>query len=113
MGKYILIAVFSGLLSSFSQILLKKSAQKKAGSVLGEYLNLYVAAAYAGSVLCMILTIIAYRGIPYRYGAVLEALAYIDIMVFSRIFLKEKLTGKKIAGNLVIIAGVILFSAGG
>lgn len=110
--KYYLIAIFSGVLSSFSQILLKKSAQKEKDSVIKEYLNPYVIGGYAITALCMVLTIIAFKGMPYKYGAVLESLTYLYIMVLSRIFIGEKLTKKKIIGNLIIVAGVIIFSLG-
>lgn len=112
MVKYYIIAIISGLLSSFSQILLKKSTEKKKATILGEYLNLYVLGGYAVLGLCMLLTVVAYRGILFKYGAVLESLVYLYIMILSRVFLKEKLTRKKVLGNMIIVAGVIIFSLG-
>ena len=112
MAKYFAIAIMSGVLSSFSQVLLKKSAEKKKSSIWGEYLNLHVIAGYAMTITCMFLMVIAYKGMPFKYGAVLESLVYLYIMILSRIFLKEKLTKKKIAGNIIIIIGVIIFSLG-
>lgn len=112
MAKYFIIMIVSGILSAFSQILLKKSAQKEKESVVKEYLNAYVIGGYAITALCMILTIIAYKGIPFKYGAVLEALTYLYIMVLSKLMLGEELTKKKIAGNIIIVIGVIVFSLG-
>lgn len=112
MVKYFAIAILSGMLSSFSQILLKKSAQKQSRTVIQEYLNPYVIGGYVITALCMILTVIAYRGVPFKYGAVLESLTYLYIMILSKLFLGEKLTRKKIAGNIVIVIGVIIFSLG-
>ncbi len=109
---YYFIAVFSGILSSFSQVLLKKSAEKKKKTIWGEYLNPYVITGYIITMVCMLLTIIAYRGMPFKYGAVLESLSYLYIMILSRLFLHEKLTKKKLAGNIIIVAGVIIFSLG-
>lgn len=110
MIKYYALMIGSGMLSSFSQILLKKSTQKENGSVIKEYLNLYVIGGYAITALCMILTVIAYKGVPFKFGAILESLTYVYIMILSRIFLGERLTRKKVIGNLVIVIGVILFS---
>lgn len=110
--KYYLIAIFSGVLSSFSQILLKKSTQKEKDSVIKEYLNLYVIGGYAITALCMVLTIIAFKGIPFKYGAVLESLTYLYIMVLSKMLLGEKLTKKKVMGNIIIVIGVMVFSLG-
>ncbi len=112
MIKYYLIALFSGMLSSFSQILLKKSAQKEKDSVIKEYLNPYVIGGYAITALCMVLTIVALKGMPFKYAAVLESLTYLYIMVLSKVLLGEKLTKKKILGNIIIVIGVIIFSLG-
>ena len=112
MIKYVAIALFSGLISSFSQILLKKSASKEKDSVIKEYLNWHVIIAYGITFSCMLMMIVAFRGMPYKYGSVLESLTYMYIMVFSRLFLNEKITQKKLIGNLMIVAGVIIFSLG-
>lgn len=112
MNKYVVIAMISGVLSSFSQILLKKSADKRRKSIWGEYLNPYVIIGYTITVACMLLMLLAYRGMPFKYGAVLESLVYLYIMVLSRIFLNETLTKKKIIGNVIIVIGVIIFSLG-
>lgn len=112
MIKYIVIAMISGILSSFSQILLKKSAEKKRTSIWGEYLNPYVITGYVITVTCMLLMLLAYRGMPFKYGAVLESLVYLYIMILSRLFLNEQLTKKKIAGNIIIVIGVIIFGLG-
>ncbi len=112
MTKYYLIMLFSGLLSSFAQILLKKSAGITRTSILTEYFNVYVIAGYGLTAFCMLLTMFAYRGVPFKYGAALESLTYLYIMVLSRILLGEKLTKRKVTGNLIIVCGVILFSLG-
>lgn len=112
MIKYFLIAIFSGVLSAVSQVLLKKSAEKKRASLIGEYMNPYVAGGYLLTGICMLLMIIAYRGIPYKYGAILESLVYVYIMILSKMFLGEKITEKKLTGNILIVIGVIVFGLG-
>lgn len=112
MAKYFAIAIFSGILSSFSQILLKKSAMKKQETVISEYMNLNVIVAYGITVICMLLTIIAFRGIPYKYGSVLESLTYIYIMILSKLFIGERITKYRLIGNIMIVIGVIIFSVG-
>ena len=110
MAKYIGIVILSGVLSSFAQILLKKSARKKRSHIVFEYLNSNVVLSYGITLLCMGLMIIAFRGIPYKLGTVLEALSYFYIMVLSRVFLNEKTTSRKIYGNLLIFTGVVIFN---
>jgi drug/metabolite transporter (DMT)-like permease len=113
MNRYYLIAIISGMLSSFAQILLKKSALKRHDTFLKQYLNPLVIGGYGITALCMVLTIAAYRGMPYKYGAVIESLTYIYILVLSRTLLGEKLTRRKVTGMFLIVAGVIVFSLGG
>lgn len=112
MIKYILVALLSGALSSFSQVLLKKSAEKKQNTPFGEYINPYVISGYLLTGMCMLLMIVAYKGMPYKYGAILESLIYVYIMILSRMFFDEKITKKKLTGNILIIIGVIVFSLG-
>ena len=112
MSKYFLLAIFSGILSSFSQVLLKKGSARKRKVIWEEYLNPYVIAGYMIMITCMLLTVMAFRGIPFKYSGVLESLGYIYIMILSRAILNEKITKKKAIGNIIIVIGVIIFSLG-
>ncbi len=112
MNKYFITAIFSGVLSAFSQILLKKGSAINRKTIWEEYFNAYVIAGYAIMVICMLLTVVAFAGIPFKYAGVLESLGYIYIMLFSRLLLNEKITGKKAIGNIVIVTGVMIFSMG-
>lgn len=112
MTKYVLIAVFSGILSAFSQVLLKRSSAIHRDSAFKEYFNLYVISGYGITFMCMVMMVIAYRGLPFKYGAIIESLVYLYVMILGRIFFKEKLTIKRIIGNLIIVCGVAVFSIG-
>ena len=110
MAKYVALAVFSGMLSAFSQVLLKKSSDKEHSSMVKEYLNPYVIGGYGITFTCMVLMVIAFKGMPLKYGAVIESLTYLYIMILGKIFFNEKLTIKRIVGNFIIVCGVIVFS---
>ena len=110
MIKYVWIAIISGILSAISQVLLKKSSMISRDSAIKEYLNLYVILGYGITFMCMILMVIAYKGLPFKYGAIIESLVYFYVMILGRIFFKEKLTVKRIVGNLIIVCGVAVFS---
>lgn len=112
MDKYVLIALLSGAISACSQMLLKKSSQIERKSFIKEYCNFYVICGYGMTFLCMILMVIAYKGLPLKYGAVLESLVYFYVMILSRLFFGEHLTRRRIVGNLFIVVGVALFSMG-
>ena len=53
--------------------------------------------------------IYAYRGVEYKNGAIIESLGFFLVMFMSRIFLNERITAKKIIGNLIILAGIMIF----
>lgn len=112
MSKGFVLAIVSGILSAFSQVLLKKSAATERTSVIREYLNIWVISGYVLTVICMILMILAYKEIPFKYGAALESLVYVYTMFLGKIFFGESITWKKISGNALIVVGVILFSLG-
>ena len=105
---YWLFLVASGFVASFSQVLLKKSAAKKYDNVIKEYLNPYVIIGYMMMVGTTVLTILAYRGIEYKNGPVIESLGYILIMILS-FFFKEPITKRKVFGNALILLGIIVF----
>ena len=108
MNPYLLYAS-SVAISAVSQILLKKSALKKYDSLIREYLNPYVIVAYAMFFGAMLIGIFALRGMEYKNGPVIESLGFILVMILSRMIFGEKLTRRKIAGTLCILAGMVVF----
>ena len=97
------------IISSFAQILLKKSADTKHESLIKEYLNFKTLFAYAvffGATLC---SVFAYKYVPLSVGPILESTQYIFIAVLSYLFLKEKISKKKLIGLTIIIIGVLIY----
>ncbi len=107
---YALVLVGGVFISSVSQILLKKSANKQHGSFIKEYLNPIVIISYSIFVLATFMSIFAYKGIPLSMGAILDSTGYIFVTILSAIFLKEKPTVKKIVALIIIIAGIVVYS---
>lgn len=56
-----------------------------------------------------ILTIIAFKNLDYKNGPILESIGYIFMMILSRIFIKEPITKNKVIGNILILAGIVVF----
>lgn len=104
-----IVLVFSVFVASVSQILLKKSALMDHPSLIKEYLNPYVIAGYGLLVASTVLTIIAFSKIDYKNGPIVESLGYIFVMFMSLIFFNEKITKKKLIGNLLILLGIFIF----
>ena len=99
----------SVLVASFSQVLLKKSATRKYGSFLKEYLNPYVICGYGMLFASMILTILAYKGIDYKNGPVIEALGNIIVLILSFLFFREKIGFRKLIGMGLVVVGFLVF----
>ncbi len=105
---FYLLFLFSVFVSSISQIILKKSADRKHDTRLKEYLNPHVIGAYSFFILSTVLTTLAYRGVPLSLGPVLESTGYVYVAILSVLVLKEKMTRKKLLGNILIIIGILV-----
>lgn len=107
---FALIFVFGTFISSISQIILKKSAQKKYPNKIREYLNAPVIFSYLvffGATLCSVL---AYTKIPLSLGPILESLGYFFVAILSLSFLKEKISKQKMLGISIVIIGIIIYA---
>lgn len=109
MNLHFWILLLSVLIASFSQILLKKSAEKTYSSVIREYVNPYVICGYGMMFLSMFLTIIAYAGMDFTNVQIVEATGYIMVLILSYFFFHEKLTKRKILGMIFIFAGIAVY----
>ena len=109
---YILLFLVSVFISSCSQIALKRSTNKKYSNKIKEIFNPLVLSAYLCFFGASLLTVIAYRGVELSWGPVLETTSYVYIMILSAVFLKEKVSFRKIVGNLTIILGIIIYALG-
>ncbi len=110
--KLIFIGIYllGVLISSASQILLKKSADKKYSSKIKEYLNLNVIISYTIFFIATLITIFAFKKVPASMGPILGATGYIFVAIFSWIFLKEKISKMKMLGLGIIVAGILIYA---
>lgn len=107
---FLLIFILGVFISSISQIILKKSAQKEYPNKIREYLNAPVIFAYIiffGATLCSVL---AYTKIPLSLGPILESSGYFFVAILSLIFLQEKISKQKMIGISVVITGIIIYA---
>ena len=109
MNKYIILLILAVLVSSISQIILKKSASQKYKSVVKEYINPYVIIGYFLMVLSTVLVILGLKGVSYKEEPIIESLGYIFVMILSNKILGEKITKNKIIGNTLILFGIFIY----
>lgn len=104
------IFFMSVLISSLSQIILKKSANKSYANRIQEYLNPLVIFAYVLFFCATLLTTFAYRFLPLSVGTIFESVGYIYIAIGGYLFLNEKISLRQLLGNVLIIIGIIVFA---
>ena len=51
-----------------------------------------------------------YTKVDMRYGPVIDTAAYVFVLLLSRFILNEKITKGKLIGNLIIIAGILVYT---
>ena len=90
--------------SAISQILLKQSANIKYDNPLREYLNWRVILAYVMFFGILLLNTWCYTKLDMRYGPVIDTAAYVFVLFLSRF------TKGKLIGNLIIIAGILVYT---
>ena len=108
--KYVFMFLAAVFISSVSQIMLKKSANRTYDNKLKEYLNPLVIISYVLFFGATLFTVMAYKYVPLSLGPILESSGYFFVTVLGMIFLKEKVGKKKGMGLLIILAGIIIFN---
>ena len=108
-NPYIYIMVAGTFLTAVSQLLLKQSANEKHESFWKEYLNWRVILSYGMFFLVLLANTYAYTKVDMKYGAIIDTLAYVFVLILSAVVLKEKATKRKILGNLLIVLGILLY----
>ena len=101
---FILIMLSGTFFSAVSQILLKQSANIKYEN------NFRVILSYTIYMLILLLNTWCYTKVDMRYGPVIDTAAYVFVLLLSHFILKEKITKGKIMGNLIIIAGILIYT---
>ena len=106
-----MLLIFAGtFFTAISQILLKQSAQKTYKHPIYEYLNWRVIVAYGMFFGVLLLNTYAYSKVDLKYGPVIDSFAYVFILILSWLILKEKISKGKLIGNLIIIAGILIYT---
>ena len=109
LGISVCVLLISVFISSVSQILLKKAANRIYKNPLAEYLNPLVIGAYAMFFGSVILTMIALKYVPLSMSPILESTGYIFVSVLGYIFLKERFSRRKLFGFALILCGIMIF----
>ena len=108
-NQFMIVMFLSVAVASLSQVLLKKSTFCRHASFVREYLNPYVIGGYALLVLSMLMTVYAYSGMDYKNGPLIESFGNVIVLILSYVFFKERISARKLAGMICIMAGGFVF----
>lgn len=107
---YVAVLLTGVLISSISQVILKKAAMTDYDSLLREYLNPKVIFAYGLFFGATLLSVFAYRQVPLSMGQVLESTSYFYVTIFGIKFFGEKINKRKYIALMCIISGIIIYA---
>ena len=107
---YIMIA--AAFVNALSQIILKKSADETKGKsgLKNKFLNKKVIFAYGLFALVCLVNLIAYRGVDFKYGSIIQMIGQIFVILLARIFCKEALSKRKIISMILISVGIVVYN---
>ena len=108
MNSGAVIYLITPLVSAASQLLLKKAADNPRYTGLRFYVNPKVIFAYGLFLGCMVLNVVALQTLDLTVASVLEASGFLYVMVLGALFLGEKITPRKLIGNVLIVTGIVL-----
>ncbi|MBQ9165883.1 MAG: EamA family transporter [Oscillospiraceae bacterium] len=102
------LAIIAVVISSVSQVLLKKKADQAPKNFIMKFLNLPVIVSYILLFASMMLNSLALREMDVSVLPCITATSFLWIMVLSAIFLGEKPTRRKVIGVVMILVGVVV-----
>lgn len=107
---YLILMLSAILLTAIGQIFLKIGSKKIQRHFWDPYLNPASFTGYFIYLISTILLLFSFQEIPLKLFAALSALNFIFILIFSGIFLNEKISKMKIIAILLIATGVAVFN---
>ena len=106
---YILLVMLTAFMSAVSQVLLNVSNEKQHKNFIFEYLNWRVILSYFILFCTLALNIVALQHLEVKTVNAVGAACYFFLLLLSHFILKEKVGKKKLIGNILIIAGIVIF----
>ena len=100
------LSVLIVLLNAAGQLLLKTGATVGQGAGL---FNRYVLSGYALFFVIVLASYYLMHIIDMKYFTAVMSMSYVTVALASRIFLKERIDGRRALGTVIVVAGVSIF----
>lgn len=95
------LGLLSVLIASFSQVLLKKAAQKQQNNFIKKFLNVWVICGYILLFGSLFINTFVLRKLELKFLPCITATSFFWVLLFSRIFLGERPSKNKIIGIII------------
>jgi drug/metabolite transporter (DMT)-like permease len=98
--------LFAGIVAACAQVVLKKSTTMPKAQRRIKFL-------ISGNLLLLLTTFaptFSLRYIEYKYSSIYASISFVAVLILSSVVLKEKLSVRMLAGCVLIVAGIIVFS---
>lgn len=105
---YILLMLATVFAASCTQVILKKAAMTAYNHKWQVLLNPRVVTAYTIFLLTTVLAVYCLKFLPLITVCIIESSAYIYILLLDHFFFGERINIRKIAGTVLIVAGILL-----
>ena len=108
---YIAIGYIGVVMAAFAQVLLKKGVKRYSGAYyIRLFVNGYTMTGYFIMFCVTLLSLYIFQYLDLKYALIFLPSTYILVLIFSGIFLGEKITCRKIMQYAIVLAGIIVFN---
>lgn len=108
---YYFLGFFAAFIAVVAQLFLKTEADAEHKSFLSKFLNIRVILSYGIMMVSMLLNVVAQQQVSLKVYPIMDASGFLWVPLLSFIFLKEKISKRRLLAIGLVFIGIIVFSA--
>lgn len=108
---YYFLGFFAAFIAVVAQLFLKTEANTEHKSFLAKFLNWRVILSYVIMLGSMLLNVIAQKEVDLKVYPIMDASGFLWVALLSFVFLKEKISKRRLLAIGLVFVGILVFSA--
>ena len=108
---YYFLGFFAAFIAVVAQLFLKTEANTEHKSFLAKFLNRRVILSYVIMLGSMLLNVIAQQQVDLKVYPIMDASGFLWVALLSFVFLKEKISKRRLLAIGLVFVGILVFSA--
>lgn len=108
---YYFLGFFAAFIAVVAQLFLKTEANTEHKSFLAKFLNRRVILSYVIMLSSMLLNVIAQQQVDLKVYPIMDASGFLWVALLSFVFLKEKISKRRLLAIGLVFVGILVFSA--